>query len=84
MTDLEKRRCRFGQIRDASGNPELASLYGEIVESGFGDDVPLNWFTSQSERPDILAATWACFKALMVEGILPPTVKQMIMIAIST
>ena len=84
MADPEKRQCRFRQITDASRNPELAALYEEIVESGFGDDVPINWFTSQSERPDILAATWTCFKALLMEGILPPTIKQMIMIAIST
>ena len=75
---------RFTRIERPDDNPELASLYADITESGLGDRVPLNWFTAQAERPDILAATWALVKAVLLQGQLPPTVKQMILVKIST
>ena len=75
---------RFRRIERADNNPELASLYSEITESGLGDKVPLNWFTAQAERPDLLAATWGLTKGVLLQGQLPPTVKQMILIKIST
>ncbi len=75
---------RFPQIKDPPANSPLKSLYKEIVENGLGQEHPTNWFTSQGERPDILAATWAMCKGILMEGILPPTVKQMIILKIST
>jgi hypothetical protein len=53
---------RFNQIKHPAGNPELEGLYKEIIELGFeGSEpgVPNNLVTSLSERPDLLAATWA-------------------------
>ncbi|HEX9723405.1 MAG TPA: carboxymuconolactone decarboxylase family protein [Vicinamibacteria bacterium] len=46
-------------------------------------DVPNNLITSLSERPDLLAATWELFKRLVIGGMLPPTVKEMIFMAIA-
>jgi AhpD family alkylhydroperoxidase len=76
---------RFELVKDASGNPELESLYKEIVEYGWAkpDGVPVNWITSQASRPDILAATWAFTKGTLAHGQLPPTVKQMIAMVIA-
>ena len=62
---------------------ETKELYQEIVDSGFGMEYPINWFTSQSIRPDILKSTWALTKGILVEGQLPATVRQMIAMAIS-
>ena len=61
----------------------LNPLYEEILDAGFGDEVPLNWFTSQSSRPDILRSTWALTKGILVEGQLPGALKQMICLAVS-
>ena len=73
---------RFQQILEPADDAQLAALYQEIVDGGFGTTVPHNWFTAQSTRPDILAATWSLVRS-MVGGILPSTIKQMIMLAIS-
>ncbi|NKB71569.1 MAG: peroxidase-related enzyme [Candidatus Latescibacteria bacterium] len=75
--------ARFRQILDPSGAPLLATLYREITDCGLGDEVPLNWFTAQGERPDILAGAWALTKGVLLEGVLPPTMKQMVVVLIS-
>ena len=75
---------RFQQIQSPSNSPELEILYKEIVESGFGKDAPVNWFTAQCKRPDILTATWTLVKGILLGGLLPPTIKQMIIVLIST
>jgi len=75
---------RFERIARAEGDPELESLYTDIMESGFGDGVPLNWFTSQGARPDILAATWKLVKAVLLQGQLPATIKHMIIVNVAT
>jgi len=75
---------RFTRIERPENNPELTGLYSEIVESGLGDSVPLNWYTSQAERPDILAATWRLTQGVLLQGQLPPTIKQMILVKVST
>lgn len=75
---------RFQQVRTPSDDPELSTLYREIVDSGMGRDAPVNWFTSQAERPDILAATWALTRGVVLQGALPPTIKQMIIVLVST
>jgi uncharacterized peroxidase-related enzyme len=77
---------RFNQIKHPAGNPELEGLYKEIIELGFeGSEpgVPNNLVTSLSERPDLLAATWAIFKGVVIGGVVPSTVKQMILMAIA-
>jgi len=74
---------RFTQVRDPSNDPKLGALYKEILGHGLGSDAPGNWFTAQSERPDILEATWALFKGVLLQGQLPPTVKEMIAMTIA-
>jgi uncharacterized peroxidase-related enzyme len=74
---------RFKQITDPSHNPELESLYKEIVAHGVGASTPINWFTAQAERPDILRTTWGLFRGILLQGMLPPTVKQMISMTIA-
>jgi len=75
--------CRFVLVAEADADAALHGLYDEIVQSGFGDEIPYNWFASQSTRPDILAGTWSLTRNLMLEGELPPIVKQMIVVTIS-
>lgn len=76
---------RFEQIKDATGNSELEGLYQEMAEYGWAtpDGVPVNWLTSQAERPDILEATWGFARGTLMQGQLPPTVKQMIAMVIA-
>lgn len=74
---------RFVQVSKPEANSALHGLYDEILQSGFGDETPYNWFASQSTRPDILAGTWSLTRNLMLEGELPPIVKQMIVVTIS-
>lgn len=74
---------RFAHITETTGNDALQGLYREITQSGFGREIPYNWFTSQSTRPDILAGTWSLTRNLMLQGELPPIVKQMIVVTIS-
>jgi uncharacterized peroxidase-related enzyme len=74
---------RFDQIKEPRNHPDLEALYQEIIDNGFGKDVPVNWFTAQSERPDILATTWGFVKGILLQGMLPPTVKQMISLIVS-
>jgi len=42
------------------------------------------WLTAQAERPDILEVTWRLVRGLLLEGELPPNVKQMIIVRVST
>ena len=74
---------RFQQVNDPADNPQLGALYKEIVDHGMGADTPINWFTAQSARPDILATTWGLFRGIFLQGVLPPTVKQMISMTIA-
>ena len=77
---------RFQYIKDPAGNPELESLFADFRDNGFStpDGAPMNWFSALGERPDIMAAMWNMTKGLMLQGQLPATVKQMIIVAIST
>lgn len=65
-------------------NAEVAALYDEIIAAGFGATEPINWFSSQSSRPDLLRATWELTRGVLVNGQLPATTKQMIAMAAST
>ena len=62
----------------------MQPLLAEIISCGFGQgSTPINWFTSQTQRPDLLRSTWELVKGVLVEGQLPPTVKQMIAMTVS-
>ena len=74
---------RFEQTKEAAADTKLGALYKEMLDQGVGADSPINWFTAQSERPDIMEATWALFQGIMLRGELPPTVKEMISMTIA-
>lgn len=74
---------RFSQVADPAQNETLSRLYQDMLDNGFGDGTPINWLTSQSSRPDILAATWEFSKGMLLQGELPMMVKQMIATAIA-
>lgn len=69
---------RFNQISDPAQDETLSALYQDMLDNGFGDKTPINWLTSQSSRPDILAGTWEFSKGMLLQGELPMMVKQMI------
>lgn len=76
--------AHFDLVHDVSGNPELEKLYRDLVEQGFArEGRPTNWFTSQAIRPDILAVTWPALRGILLEGKLPPSLKQMIALVLS-
>lgn len=68
---------RFRLIQEPGDNADLAHLYQEIIEAGFGGDAPINFFTSQGLRPDLLEAVWKLTKTIFVGGTLPAGLKQM-------
>ena len=61
---------RFQTIRRPD-DPDLEPIYEEIVDHGFGEERPVNWFVSQSMRRDILATTWALGKGLILKVYFP-------------
>lgn len=74
---------RFDMILSPEPESQVARLYDDIVARGFGGTIPINWFTSQGRRPDILQASWGLARGILVEGVLPPTLKQMIAATVS-
>ena len=77
---------RFNQIKYPKDNPELEALYQDAMEIGFigrEGDTPNNWVTSQSERPDFLKVSLGFAKTVQLEGLIPPTVKQMILMTLA-
>ncbi len=77
---------RFTQIKHPKGNPELEAIYEDALEWGMvGSEpgVPSNFMTSLSVRPDLLASTMGIFKEVIMDGVVPSTVKQMILMAIA-
>lgn len=74
---------RFSEVNSV-GDAELTKIYQDIVANGFGiEGRPINFFTAMASRPDILNVAWQFTKAIIVEGLLPASVKQMIALSIS-
>lgn len=75
--------ARFPLVQeDAATDPLLAQIYDEIRrELGFGM-VP-NLFKSMAIRPDLLQSHWSKFRATVLQGRLPRTLKEMIGVVIS-
>lgn len=74
---------RFPLIQEnAVRDPAVAAIYAEIrSELGFG--IVPNLFKSMAIRPAILRAHWDKFRATVLQGYLPRTLKEMIGIIIS-
>ncbi len=63
-------------------DPKTKAIYDEITaELGFGM-VP-NLFKSMAINPDVLEANWKKFRATMLRGAIPRTLKEMIGVAVS-
>lgn len=63
-------------------DPKVQEIYNEILmELGLG--VIPNLFKSMAINPDILEANWKKFRAILLRGEVPRTLKEMIGIAIS-
>lgn len=60
-----------------------ARIYQDILANGFGAEQPINFFTALASRPDLLEPIWTLVKALLVDGEVPGSVKQMIALSIS-
>ena len=77
---------RFKEIRHPEGDPELAALYEECIEAGFvGDEpgVPSDFVLSLSGRRDLLRSSMIIAKTVIGGGVVPLTVKQMVLMAIA-
>ena len=67
-------------------NPAVQALYKEIAESGLQgseEGIPLHAFTILGKTPDLLQGLWGITKGVVTSGSLPPTVKQLIAMAIA-
>ncbi len=75
--------ARFPLIDESSAiDPIVAEVYAEIRQQlGFG--IVPNVFKSMAIRPTILRAHWHKFRATILEGYLPRTLKEMIGVLIS-
>jgi len=70
--------AEYEQLTD----PKAQAVYDEILtELGFGM-VP-NLFKSMAANPDLLEANWKKFRATILQGDVPRTLKEMIGVAIS-
>ncbi|WP_017318255.1 carboxymuconolactone decarboxylase family protein [Mastigocladopsis repens] len=67
---------------DQLTNSKVKTIYQEIqVELGFG--IVPNLFKSMAINPDVLEANWKKFRATVLKGDVPRTLKEMLGIAIS-
>ncbi len=68
----------YSELKD----PRAKAVYDEIqADLGFGM-VP-NLFKSMAQSPALLAANWQRFRSVVLDGVLPRTLKEMIGVAIS-
>lgn len=67
---------------DEGADPVVREVFAEIEqELGFGM-VP-NIFRSMARRPALLRANWDKFRATILDGVLPRTVKEMVGVVVS-
>jgi len=65
-----------------AADPVVRAVYGEIErELGFG--IVPNLFRAMAGQPAVLRATWDLFRATVLQGEIPRTVKEMIGIVVS-
>ncbi len=71
---------RFSLVKHPE-DPRLRTLYREMVERGMQgveEGIPINGLIAMGERPDLLSGMWEFTKSIVLQGSLPPTVKEMI------
>lgn len=67
---------------DVVADPTVQAVYNEIMaELGFG--IVPNLFKSMAQNPAFLYANWRKFQGIVLRGLLPRTLKEMIGVAIS-
>lgn len=67
---------------DQTTDPKVKAVYDEIkAELGFG--IVPNLFKSMATNPGFLEANWKKFRATVLQGKLPRTLKEMVGVAIS-
>jgi uncharacterized peroxidase-related enzyme len=71
---------RFKAV-DPADDPAVKAVYDEVEAAGFSP-VP-NWFTSMSSRPDLMAMNFQLSQSLLMNGQLPPSIGQMVVLAVS-
>jgi uncharacterized peroxidase-related enzyme len=70
------------QEYDQVTDPKTEAIYDEILaELGFG--IVPNVFKSMAVNPDLLEANWKKFRATILQGDVPRTLKEMVGVAIS-
>lgn len=69
-----------GGSREKGGNDEVEAIFNEI-RSAMGS--VSNMFRAYARHPAVLSATWERVKSVMLQGTLPPTLKETIAVAIS-
>jgi uncharacterized peroxidase-related enzyme len=70
------------QEYDQVTDPKTKAVYDEILaELGFG--IVPNVFKSMAVNPDLLEANWKKFRATILQGDVPRTLKEMVGVAIS-
>lgn len=70
------------QEYDQVTDPKIKAVYDEILaELGFG--IVPNVFKSMAVNPDLLEANWKKFRATILQGDVPRTLKEMVGVAIS-
>lgn len=70
--------ARFLVIEYDDADEQLKALYDEIMQLMGVPFVP-NWFKCQGGNPDLLAASWAKVKAVLLQGQIPRVVKELIL-----
>lgn len=78
--------ARFKMVKNTDGNPELTSLYQKALDAGFEGaepGIPVNFFTSLGARPDLLDAAMQLMEKVLMNGLLPPPLKEMIVTMVS-
>src|SRR6476469_1422097 len=67
---------------DSVTDAKVKAVYDEIMaELGFG--IIPNLFKSMATNPDVLEANWKKFRATILQGDVPRTLKEMVGVAIS-
>lgn len=74
----------FPLLSETGAHRELEPLYQDMIQMGFGSTKgPINFFKGMAIRPDILKVAWGLTKAMLCDGRLPLTLKQLITMTIS-
>lgn len=72
----------FQIVEYEDANDELRGIYDETMQTLSAPFV-LNWFKCQGANPKLLRGNWEKVKGTLVEGTIPPLLKQLILYKVS-